>query len=181
MFLYQDFWKKPVRVATRAPIHRSLQALRDWNPQKVSERRPFTESSFRPPSPWCVLPSTRTISLLNSLRDSQNFLRNSFSRVSKNGFQRAILKRRCFSVRFAPPPLVFPPPPSSVQLSGGRQKASTYASLRVVNLEASQDDMEGALEQHPPDHKTIQKSKVVALQREFLHITLWECRSLQEI
>ena len=34
-------------------------------------------------------------------------LRNGFQRVSKNGFQRAILVRFCFSVRFAPLPPSF--------------------------------------------------------------------------
>ena len=39
---------------------------------------------------------------------SADLLRNSFRRVSKNGFRRAILARFCFSVRLAPPPLALP-------------------------------------------------------------------------
>ena len=76
-------------------------------------RRPPTENSFRPPSPRYVLPPPYSISLRKSLRSAQYFPQpttseNSFRRVSKNGFRRAILARFCFSIRFAPPPLALP-------------------------------------------------------------------------
>ena len=66
-------------------------------------RRPPTENNFRPPSPRYVLPPPPLIIpflLARSLRSSKSpvfasadLLRNSFRRVSKNGFRRAILAR----------------------------------------------------------------------------------------
>ena len=58
----------------------------------------------------------QTISLINSLRDSENFSQVSPSETAfggslkllKSGFQEIILSRFCFSVRFAPAPLALP-------------------------------------------------------------------------
>ena len=76
-------------------------------------RRPPTENSFRPPSPRYVLPPPPyPISLIKSLRNPQNFPQVTssetiFRRVSKSGFQGAILPRLarfCFSARLEKTP-----------------------------------------------------------------------------
>ena len=96
-------------------------------------RRPPTENSFRPPSPRYVLPPPYSISLSKSLRNCPEFpsadlLRNSFRRVSKNGFRRAILARFCFSVRFAPTPLALPSINVKTKPSNYRESAWTSPS-----------------------------------------------------
>ena len=82
---------------------------------KPYEETPPTEDSFRPPSPRYGFPPPSIPFLFSSpskLEIPRIFLRwtplNRFRRISKNGLQRAILARFCFSVRFPPSPFALP-------------------------------------------------------------------------
>ena len=129
--------KGPCRVSSRIHWHAKCLALRPENAggrgggdrkegggAKPHKKNPPTENRFQPPSPRYLLP--QAIFLPNSVRKFQECpldgpLKSHLRRVSKHGFQVAILARFCSSVRSAPPPLALPRIPRFRELDAKRK------------------------------------------------------------